>query len=76
MRIIVFGLDHLKPGPRPKGGESEGQFWCFGFRIFNLKKQSNWVGNANRLVFKFRVIARRFPSICGSLSAVQVAQVR
>jgi len=31
MRIVVFRLDHLKPGPRPKGGESEGQFWCFGF---------------------------------------------
>jgi len=31
MRIIAFRLDHLKPGPRPKGGESEGQFWCFGF---------------------------------------------
>ncbi len=31
MRIIAFRLDHLKPGPRPTGGESEGQFWCFGF---------------------------------------------
>ena len=71
MRIVVFRLDHLN-----FGASDLFRISCFGFRIFNLKKQSRWVSNANRLVFKLRVIARRFPSICGSLSAVQVAQVR
>ena len=41
MRIIAFRLGHLKPGPRPKGGESVGPILnlfrasCFVLRIYN-----------------------------------------
>jgi hypothetical protein len=62
MKITVFCLDHLNFGASDFG--------------FSISEANEWVGNTNRLVFKLQVIARRFPSICGSLAVVQLAQVR